>query len=352
MPEIERRKEEHIDVVRAGGSGPGIGTTGLEHIRFLHNALPELDIRTIDLSCRFLSRTLSAPLLVSSMTGGPERAGAMNLHIAEACNSLGLAFGVGSQRIALEGGAASGFGRDLRRAAPDVPLLANFGAAQLKGWDGVEMARRAIGMIEADALIIHLNPLQEAVQPGGDTDWSGLAKAIEGLCKACDFPIVVKEVGAGISGPVARRLVEAGVAVIDVAGAGGTSWAAVEAARAETRRDRAVAAAFRDWGIPTADAIVAVRMACPSTPIVASGGIRDGLDAARAIRLGADVVGIAAGVLEAAISGAEALADQLATYVDQLRVACFCTGSADLAALRSAPLLSPPAPIATKEYDR
>lgn len=340
MSEINRRKREHLDVVLSGAALPASATTGLEHVQFEHNALPELAMADIDLSTMFLGRSFKAPLLVSSMTGGPERSAQLNRNIAEACQELGLGFGVGSQRIALEGHGDAGFGPELRRAAPDALILANFGAGQLRGWDGPEMARRAVDMIEADALIIHLNPLQEAVQAAGDTDWSGVCAALAELTRQSDFPIIVKEVGAGISATVAQRLVDAGVAAIDVAGVGGTSWSAVEAERAPTERQRAVAEAFRDWGIPTAQALTAVRAACPATPLIASGGLRTGVDCAKTLRLGADLAGLAAGALPSAVVGVEAIVDHLGTLIDQLRVACFCTGSADLAALRTAPLMT------------
>lgn len=339
---MTRRKDEHLDVVLRGDGAAARVSAGFDDIRFAHVALPEIAIGDIDLSVPFLGRRLAAPLLISSMTGGPTRASAINTAIAEAAEALGIAFAVGSQRIALDRGAAGGLGSDLRRAAPSAPLLANFGAAQLKEWNGPDMARRAVEMIGADALIIHLNPLQEAVQSGGDTDWTGLLGAIEAVARAVDFPIVVKEVGAGISGSVARRLVDAGVAVIDVAGLGGTSWAQVEAERATSPEARALATAFRDWGIPTARAIADVRQACPETVVIGSGGIKDGLDGAKAIRLGADLFGQAASALPAALQGGEALAQYLGTVIAQLRVACFCTGSRSVAALRRASLLTPP----------
>jgi isopentenyl-diphosphate delta-isomerase len=295
----------------------------------------------IDLSLPFLGRRIGAPLLVSSMTGGPARAEAINRHLAEACEALRLPLAVGSQRVAIEGGGAGGIGAALRGWAPSVPILANFGAAQLNTGFGAEEARRAVEMIGADALIVHLNPLQEAVQPEGDRDWRGLLSRIEALARALPVPVVAKEVGAGLSGRMAGLLWDAGVRVLDVAGAGGTSWALVEAERAQTADQAAVARAFADWGIPTARAILEVRRACPEAVVIGSGGIRDGLDAARAIRLGADLVGQAGGVLEAAVQGPETVAEHFGTVIAQLRVACFCTGSRDLQALRVAALQAP-----------
>jgi isopentenyl-diphosphate Delta-isomerase len=209
---IRQRKDEHLDIVLKRDVGSGTTTTGFEHVRFAHVALPEMALADVDLTTRFLGRQVNAPILISSMTGGPARAAAINESIARAAQAVGIGFGVGSQRIALETEHCGGIDHRLRRLAPDVPIMANFGAAQLQLWDGPEMARRAVGMIEADALIIHLNPLQEAVQERGDRDWRGLLAAIEGVCRKVDFPVIVKEVGSGISGRLARRLFEAGVA--------------------------------------------------------------------------------------------------------------------------------------------
>ncbi len=339
MADIRQRKSEHLDIVLGGTAAGKLGSNGFDAIRFQHRALPELHLDDVDISTIFLGRQLKAPYLISSMTGGPARAESINLAIAEAAGRLGIAFGVGSQRVALEAAGSAGFDKRLRQMAGNVPILANFGAAQLKTWDGMAMAERALDMIDADALIIHLNPLQEAVQEGGDRDWGGLLARIAEIARRSAKPVVVKEVGSGISGDTARQLVEAGVAVIDVAGVGGTSWAAVEGARAADPARQAIAAAFRDWGIPTAVAVADVRRACPTTPIIASGGIRDGVDAAKAIRLGADLVGQAAGVLAAAIEGPDAIAAHVDVLVTQLRIVCFCTGSADLAQLKHAALL-------------
>lgn len=340
MSLLNDRKNEHLDVV-LGGRAESRAKTGFDDVDFEHAALPELDMDKIDLTTHFLGRRINAPLLVSSMTGGPVRAAAINENLAIACQALGLPLAVGSQRVALENRELAGLGAELRRHAPDIALLGNFGAAQLNLGFGLDEARRAIDMIGADALIIHLNPLQEAVQPEGNRDWRGLLGRIEALARTLEVPLVVKEVGAGISGSLARRLVDAGVAVIDVAGAGGTSWAAVEAERARTAEQAAIARAFANWGQPTARAIAEVRAACPDTVIIGSGGVRHGLDAAKAIRLGADLVGQAAGLLDAAIRSPEAVISQLSVTIAQLRVACFCTGSVDLTALKTAVLQGP-----------
>ena len=335
---IRNRKDQHLDVVLAGG-GRHARDAGFDAVRFVHEALPDLDHRKIDLGADFLGRRLKAPLLISSMTGGPSRAEAINAHLAEAAQQLGIALAVGSQRGALAGGGdAGGLDRTLRDRAPDTPILANIGAAQLTRGFGVDAARRAIEMIGADALIVHLNPLQEACQPEGDRDWWGVGAALEALIRKLGAPVVVKETGAGLSASTARRLIDMGAAAIDIAGAGGANWGLIEGERATDPADKAHALAFADWGIPTALAIAEARAACPRAVIIGSGGIRDGVDAAKAIRLGADVVGQAAGVLAAATVSTEAVVGHFQVVIQQLRTACFSTGSANLAALKHAPL--------------
>lgn len=337
MSDIERRKRDHISIVMSGAAQHS-APAGFDRIRFLHNALPEVDHDAISLATSFLGKPLRLPFLASSMTGGPDVAGGVNRAIAEAAQELGFAMGVGSQRIALTTSERSGLGPELRRLAPDVPVYANLGAVQLVSGMGLEDARRAVGQIGADALILHLNPLQEALQPGGDRNWRGVEAAIAGLARGLQVPIIAKEVGSGISGEAARRLVNCGVAAIDVAGAGGTSWAAVEGNRAAGPGGQNLGELFRDWGIPTAECLMSVREACPETPLIASGGIRHGLDAAKAIRLGAALAGQAAAILPAALEGTEAVIRHVGQFAAALRIACFATGSRDLAALSKAPL--------------
>ena len=335
---IRNRKDQHLDVVLSGGGRHG-RASGFDEVHFIHEALPDLDHDKIDLGADFLGRRLKAPLLISAMTGGPARAEAINAHLAEAAQYLGIALAVGSQRGALEAeGGAGGLNATLRDRAPDTPILANIGAAQLTRGFGLDQARRAIDMIGADALIVHLNPLQEACQPEGDRDWWGVGAALEALIHKLDAPVVVKETGSGISRATARRLVGMGAAAIDVAGAGGSNWGLIEGERAVDPADKAHALAFADWGIPTAQAITEVRLACPRAVIIGSGGVRDGVDAARAIRLGADIVGQAAHVLQAATVSTEAVIAHFQLVIRQLRTVCFCTGSANLAILRQAPL--------------
>ena len=333
-PDIVRRKDEHLDLALAQ---QGRGAGGFNAVRFAHCALPELDLEAVSIATTFLGRALPAPFIVSSMTGGPARGGQVNRNLAEACEALGLPLAVGSQRVALENAGSAGL-RDLRTVAPTTLLFGNIGGAQLvKGW-GLDEARRAVEMLGADGLFVHLNPLQEAVQAGGDVDWRGVLAGIEALAQTLGKPLLIKEVGFGLSAEVARRLVDAGAAALDVAGAGGTDWAAIETARSREPGAREAGPAFDGWGLRTAEALVEVRAACPDTPLIGSGGIRDGVDAAKAIRLGADLVGQAGPVLRAALTSTQAVLDHFAVLTRQLKVACFCTGSADLTALKTARL--------------
>jgi isopentenyl-diphosphate delta-isomerase len=338
MSDIGRRKRDHIDIVISGAARHS-APAGFDQMQFMHNALPEVDYDAIDLSAEFLGKRLKLPFLASSMTGGPDVALQINRAIAEAAQAMGFAMGVGSQRISLTTDDRHGLGPELRRIAPGVPIYGNLGAVQLVAGMGIEEARRAVDMLGADALILHLNPLQEALQPGGDRGWRGVEAAIERLARALPVPLIAKEVGSGISGSVARRLVSCGVAAIDVAGAGGTSWAAVEGSRAGGTQGQALGEIFRDWGIPTARALADVREACPGVPLIASGGIRHGLDAAKAIRLGATLAGQAASLLGPAMQGTEAVIAHVEGFATALRIACLATGSRDLAALGRAELM-------------
>jgi len=327
------RKVDHIRInLEEDVAGKGI-TTGLERYRFEHQALPELDLDDVDTGTRFLGHTLRLPLLISSMTGGVPEGGRINRNLARAAQARGVAMGLGSGRIALEDAAARAHFQ-VRRYAPDALLFANLGAVQLLYGYDARRCRDLVRALEADALILHLNPLQEAVQPEGDTRFAGLLERIGAVCVGLDVPVVVKEVGWGISGDTVRRLGEVGVAAVDVAGAGGTSWSEVERRRGDGRQ-AAIAAAFAGWGIPTADALVAARHAAPDLPIVASGGVRDGVEAAMCLALGADLVGLASPLLKAAARGPDEALEALDILGAQLRIAMFGIGARDIAALRS-----------------
>jgi isopentenyl-diphosphate delta-isomerase len=334
----EERKSEHLQInLEKDVSFPRL-TTGLEAYRFEHCALPEIDLASVDLSTPFLGKRLRMPLLISSMTGGTADAGRINRHLAEGAQAAGMAMGLGSVRAALEAPRLLDTFR-VRRLAPDILLFANLGAAQLNKGYGVDECRQAVEMVEADALILHLNPLQEALQAQGDTDWAGLLSKIEAVCRGLDVPVVVKEVGWGISAGVAQRLVAAGVAAVDVAGSGGTSWSQVEMYRAPTERLRRLCAQFADWGLPTAEALVAVRQALPGTPLIASGGLRSGMDLAKVLALGADLGGLAGPFLKAANDSAQAVADLAAEVGDVLRIVMFCLGIRTIREMKGTPAL-------------
>lgn len=324
--DIVARKAEHIELV-LGGDVEFERSTGLGRFEFVHEALPELSLEELDTTTSLLGRRLSAPLIVSGMTGGTEHAAQINRRIAEAVAALGLGMGVGSQRISVERPeVAATF--QVRELAPDILLIANLGAVQLNYGFTADHCRRLVDSIGADALALHLNPLQEAIQPGGNTDFRGLFKQIGQVCSMLGRPVIVKEVGCGISGPTARRLVEVGVSVIDVGGAGGTCWTDIEGRRTTSGTTQAVAATFREWGIPTADAVRSVRQSCPDVPLIASGGLRNGLDIAKCLALGADIAAVASPVLKASVESADAVRELLQRFIRELKLAMFCTGSA------------------------
>ncbi len=344
----QRRKSDHIRVnLREDVSFKRI-SAGFERYRFVHCALPEFDLEDVDVSTRLLGKSLAAPLLISSMTGGTPEAAVLNRRLAEAAQEAGVGMGVGSQRAAIEDASLADTYR-VRSAAPDILLLANLGAVQLNYGYGLDECRRAVEMVEADGLILHLNPLQEALQPEGDVHFAGLLPKIEAICRGLEVPVVVKEVGCGISEPVARRLADVGVAALDVAGAGGVSWSQVEMHRAETDRQQQVAAAFAEWGIPTVESLVMARRGAPTLPIIASGGVRTGIQIAKALALGADAAGIAGPFLRAATESTAVVTDLVAVLVDQLRVAMFAAGARDIAALRELDLCRITDPTGARE---
>jgi isopentenyl-diphosphate delta-isomerase len=330
-----QRKRDHIRI-NLQEDVRHLASTGLEKYHFTHRALPELDLADIDLGVTVLGRSLRAPLLISSMTGGTADAKAINIRLAEAAQEAGIAMGLGSLRAALEAPHLAETFR-VRPWAPDILLFANLGAVQLNYGYDVTHCVRAIELAEADGLILHLNPLQEALQPEGDTRWSGLLSKIEAVCRALPAPVVVKEVGWGISAETARQLSDAGVSAIDVAGAGGTSWSQVEMYRAQDGISRRVAAHFRDWGIPTVESLLAVRRAVPHLPAIASGGLRHGLDVAKVVALGASLAGMAGPFLHAAATSTEAVTELTEEVTRTLRFAMFAVGAKDIPALQSIP---------------
>ena len=338
--EIENRKSEHLRVCIEEDVEFQQLTNGLEKYRFTHCCLPELDRSDIELGTTFLGKSLKAPILISSMTGGTELAHLVNTRLATVAQRYGLAMGVGSQRIALEQPElAPTFA--VRSLAPDILLLANLGAVQLNYGCGLEDCLKLVELLEADALILHLNPLQEWVQSGGDSNFKGLLAKIEQICAQLPVPVIAKEVGNGISAPMAKKLIEAGVAAIDVAGAGGTSWAKVESQRAKDNRQRHLGQVFADWGLPTAECITAIRSLNSTIPLIASGGLKNGLDLAKSIALGADLGGLARPFLVAAIES-EAAVDELVKFlIAELEIVLFCTGNPNLSALKHSGALKP-----------
>ncbi|NET39832.1 MAG: type 2 isopentenyl-diphosphate Delta-isomerase, partial [Cyanothece sp. SIO1E1] len=286
------RKADHLRICLDEDVQFNRTTNGLENYRFAHCCLPELDRNDINIKTTFLGKQLGAPLLISSMTGGTDFAKTINYRLAEVAQQYGLAMGVGSQRVAVENPEVSSTFA-IRSLAPDALLFANLGAVQLNYDYGLEHCQRVIDGLEADALILHLNPLQECVQTRGDTNFRGLLSKIATLCKQLSVPVIAKEVGNGISAPMAEKLIHAGVSAIDVAGAGGTSWARVESERAQDDRQRRLGNTFADWGLPTADCVREIRAIAPQIPLIASGGLRNGLEVAKTLALGADIAGLA-----------------------------------------------------------
>ncbi len=330
------RKLDHVRIVLDEDVAAKGVYSGFAAYRMPHEALPELNLAEIDTTISFLGKSMRAPLMISSMTGGAADVARINTTIAEAVAALGLGMGVGSQRAAIRDQRLA-YTYQVRKLAPNVPLLANLGAVQLNYGYGIDECRRAVEMIEADALILHLNVLQEAVQPEGNTNFTGLLHKIEQVCRQLDVPVIVKEVGNGIGAKTAKRLVEVGVWGIDVAGAGGTSWSEVERFRQTSDIGAKVAGAFADWGVPTTEAIRQVHAALPNTTVIGSGGIRNGVDVAKVIALGAHLAATAKPVLSAAVQqkGADALIEILQGYISELRIAMFCSGCGDIAALKA-----------------
>jgi isopentenyl-diphosphate Delta-isomerase len=333
--ETQSRKADHLRVCLEDDVQCRSVTSGLERYRLVHTCLPELDYAAIDLRTTFLHKPLHAPLLISSMTGGTDHARTLNQRLAKIAQEYRLAMGVGSQRVAIENPDVSDSFK-LRQFAPDALLFANIGAVQLNYTYGLEQCRQAVDLLEADALILHLNVVQEAVQTRGDKNFQGLFAKIAQLCDQLPVPVIAKEVGNGISGPMAQKLIAAGVSAIDVAGAGGTSWAKVEAGRAQDPKQRRLGQTFADWGIPTAECLVQVRSVAPTIPLIASGGLRNGLDVAKAIALGADLAGMALPFLTAANESEAALQELMAILTAELTTALFCCGAANLTALGQA----------------
>ena len=338
MSTTETRKVDHIRInLEENVQFPRL-KTGLEKYRFIHQAIPEIDLDAVDTQINLFGKTLTAPILISSMTGGAELASRLNYNLAEAAQEHGIAMGLGSQRAAIERDDLA-YSYQVRKVAPSILLFANLGAVQLNYRYGVSECQRAVDMVNADALILHFNVLQEAVQPEGDTNFAGLLKQIEKVVKSINVPVIAKEVGWGFSEQNARALSEVGVTAIDVAGAGGTSWSEVEYHRAPTEFHARIAASFADWGIPTAEAIQYAVKAAPRAIVIASGGLRNGIDIAKCIALGASLGGIAGPFLKAASQSVTEVSQLIIELKTQLRIAMLCSAAQNIEKLRHTNLI-------------
>ncbi|WP_047983025.1 type 2 isopentenyl-diphosphate Delta-isomerase [Ornithinibacillus californiensis] len=331
---INKRKTEHIRLCLTDQVEGVNKTTGLEGISFIHNALPEINFSDINIATTFLNKKINAPFLVSSMTGGSELATEINQNLALAAEERGWAIALGSTRALLEGDKHQDSFL-IRKQAPNVPLITNLGAVQLNYGYGAEEAQRIVDMTEADALYLHLNTLQEVIQDEGDLNFDNLLPKIEEVCKALTVPVGVKEVGFGIDGTVAKKLHDVGIAFVDVAGAGGTSWSQVEKLRSKDPLRKAAAEAFNSWGIPTKDCIVSVRSELANVPLVASGGMKTGLDAAKAVTIGADIIGFARSLLQAATESVEAVLQVMEQIEFELKITMFGVGAKNLSELKN-----------------
>lgn len=311
---------------------------GLEKFHFIHQALPDLDLKQVETSVTFLQKQLKMPVIISSMTGGSPEGLVINQNLAKAAQKMGVALGLGSIRAAIEDERqAASF--QVRQYAPTAMIFANLGAVQLNYSYTLEHCIRAMDMTQADGLILHLNPLQEALQINGNTNFKNLLQKIESICKLGRWPVIVKEVGWGISAKVARQLSAAGVSAIDVSGAGGTSWSQVEKFRNKDDVPVGIAEAFADWGIPLVESLMQVRDAVPDIPVIASGGLNTGIDLGKCIALGAALGGFAGAILPAAVTSAEEVEKFLQVTEGQLKIAMFASGIGNIDLLKNTSLV-------------
>jgi isopentenyl-diphosphate delta-isomerase len=344
--EVKQRKVEHVTTsLHNDVSAPQ--SASWTDVRLVHRALPEVDLDEVDLATDFFGKRLHHPILVSSLTGGHPDLAAINARLAMIAQEYGLAMGVGSQRAALVNPSVASSYQVVREKAPEAFLIANVGVPQLIAQRSheaftLEQVRAAIRMIDANALALHMNFLQEVAQPEGDRKARGCLAALCAVAGAIDVPVIAKETGAGISYEQARALKAKGASAIDVGGAGGSSMAALESMRAESvgaTRSARIGQLFRDWGIPTPISVVEARLGAPDTPIISTGGVRSGLDAARALALGASLVGMGLPFLRAAAEGEAALRDFLEQFLLELRVAMQLSGAATIGQLQLVPVV-------------
>lgn len=334
---IKQRKKEGIDIPLQKNVQAKTTSTYLEYVRLVHNALPEVDYDDIDTSMTFLGKRFSAPLIIDSMTGGTDEATIINGRLGELAEKYGFGMGLGSQRAGLKSEELAATYSIARKNAPNAFLIANIGGAQLSKGLTVDEAKRIVKMIGANALVVHLNPLQELIQPEGEPRYKGVLGQISELAKTIDIPLIVKEVGAGISKEVAIKLEMANVSAINIAGAGGTSWAGVEKLRAESLKDdlkKHLGEMFWDWGIPTAASLIEVRRAV-KLPLIASGGLRNGLEVAKCVALGASMAAMAYPFLQTAAQSRETLFAFADTILTELKSTMFLVGAKNIAALAS-----------------
>ena len=333
MANISNRKDDHIQLALETRHQSQFGSH-FDRLTFEHSGLPELSLDDIDISCHFLGKPLSAPFMIGAMTGGCNNGERINQHLAEAAEQCHIPMALGSQRAALEESLA----QNVRRWAPSATILGNLGATQLQQ-SGLDLAKRAVESVDANALIIHLNPLQELIQPNGDRDWNNVLNAIQTCASELSVPVIVKEVGSGIGPSTAEKIVGAGVQWIEVAGRGGTSWASIELARNDSTKEQQIAAPFVDWGMDTVDLLSQTCSTCADVNMIGSGGVRNGVDIAKCIRLGAQLSALAQPFLAPALESSDAVVETIEILQEQLRWTMFLTASQNLMALRSAPLI-------------
>jgi len=338
---IEKRKEDHIRICVEKNVQVKNITNGFEDIYFIHKALPEIEKEKINTKTKVFEHTFTAPIIVGALTGGTPKAAKINAAIAEAVEKLGLGMGVGSQRAAIENANLKNTFSIVRKKAPEAFIIANIGAPQLVRGYSVKEVRQAIEMINANALAIHLNALQEAIQPEGETSFAKVLEKIEALSESLDLPVIVKETGAGIAAEEAKKLESAGVDGIDIAGTGGTSWAAVEYYRAKEIGNaflERLGEVFWDWGIPTAISLIEVAQSV-HIPIIASGGMRSGIHVAKALALGASLASFSSPILHSALKGTKEVEKLLSFYIAELKNVMFLTGTSNIQELSKVPLV-------------
>jgi isopentenyl-diphosphate delta-isomerase len=337
MSDIRSRKADHLDLCATDQVAFKGASTLFEEVQLLHDSLPELDVHDIDLSTTVVDRPLRGPLVIAAMTGGIERAERINKDLASVAQELGIAFGFGSMRPLLENGIRLGY--EVRDVAPDAVIIGNLGVVQARAASDQQIVD-LVGTTQVDALAIHLNPAQEVVQEGGDTDFRGGIETFQRLGALLDVPLLAKETGCGLSRRVGKRLRDAGVRWVDTGGAGGTSWVGVETLRARAATER-LGMLYWDWGIPTAASVL--QLSGLGLGVIATGGVKSGLDIARALALGANAGGMARPFLQAHNDGGREQALQTAKeLLHEVRVAMLLCGSPDVQALRSVPRLLGP----------